>query len=190
LNDVLVGMLTSAAIVRHHRIAAETAKRQRQEAHEAYLREQERLRYEARVDTFIESKADELAKLQKILSFRDYISKQQTDAIPTDAIKHHHRLRRQGCCAVSIGKFSRRRVRPHCGHGSDGARYAPMKSRCGVAVALCPAERSCPRLRHCCAFGNTPALKLILSRVARAINVPAKDSVMRRSKASRGDRCD
>jgi hypothetical protein len=45
-----------------------------------YLQEQERLRYEAQVDAFIEGKADELAKLQKILSFRDYISKQQNTA--------------------------------------------------------------------------------------------------------------
>jgi hypothetical protein len=71
-------MLTGAAVVRHNRIAAETAERQRQEAHEAYLREQERLRYQARVDAFIESRADELARLQKILSFRNYISKRRT----------------------------------------------------------------------------------------------------------------
>jgi hypothetical protein len=78
LNGILVGMLTGAAIIRRNRIAVETAKRQRLEAHEANLRERERLRYEARVDAFIESKADELARLQKILSFRDYISKHQT----------------------------------------------------------------------------------------------------------------
>jgi hypothetical protein len=79
LNDIVVAMLTGAAIVRHDRIAAETAKRQRQEAHEAYLREQERLRNEARLDAFIESKADELARLQKIISFRDYLSRQHAD---------------------------------------------------------------------------------------------------------------
>src|ERR1700757_4213120 len=73
-------MLTGAAIIRHNRITAETAKRERQEAHEAYLREQERLRYQARVDAFIESKADELVRLQKILSLRDYISRNQTAA--------------------------------------------------------------------------------------------------------------
>jgi hypothetical protein len=70
LNDILVAMLTGAAIVRHNRIAAETAERQREEAHEAYLREQERLRYEARVNAFIEGKADELSRLQKILFFQ------------------------------------------------------------------------------------------------------------------------
>ena len=70
-------MLIGAAIVRHNRIAAETVRRQRQEAHEAYLREQERLQNQARVDAFIESKADELVRLQKILSFRDYVSKNQ-----------------------------------------------------------------------------------------------------------------
>jgi hypothetical protein len=58
LNDIVVAMLTGAAIVRHNRIAAETAKRQRQEAHEAHPREQERLRYEARADALIERKAD------------------------------------------------------------------------------------------------------------------------------------
>jgi hypothetical protein len=36
LNGILVAMLTGAAIVRHNRIAAEIAKRQREEAHEAY----------------------------------------------------------------------------------------------------------------------------------------------------------
>jgi hypothetical protein len=76
----MIAMLTGAAIVRHNRIAAENAERQRQEAHEAYLREQERLRYQARVDAFIEGKADELCRLQKILSFRDYISKHLTSA--------------------------------------------------------------------------------------------------------------
>jgi hypothetical protein len=39
LNNVLVGMLTGAAIVRHNRIAAETARRQKQEAHKAHMRE-------------------------------------------------------------------------------------------------------------------------------------------------------
>jgi hypothetical protein len=80
LNDILVAMLTGAAIVRHNRIAAEAAERKRREEHEAYLLEQERLRYEAQVDALIESKADELARLQKILSFRDYISKHRTAA--------------------------------------------------------------------------------------------------------------
>jgi len=75
----MVSMLTGAAIVRGNRIAAETAKRRRQEAHEAYLREQERLRYQAQVDAFIQSKA-EFARLQKILSFKDYISKHRTAA--------------------------------------------------------------------------------------------------------------
>jgi len=78
LNEIVVSMLTGAAIVRHNRVAAEAAERQRQERHEAYLLEQERLRREAQVDAFIESKADELSKLQKILSFRDYISKQRS----------------------------------------------------------------------------------------------------------------
>jgi hypothetical protein len=77
----MIAMLTGAAIVRHNRIAEENAERQRQEAHEAYLREQERLRYQAQADAFIESKADELGRLQKILSFRDYISSRVTDAI-------------------------------------------------------------------------------------------------------------
>jgi hypothetical protein len=54
LNDIMVAMLTGAAIVRHNRIAAENAKRERQEAHEAYLRKQERLKYQARVDAFVE----------------------------------------------------------------------------------------------------------------------------------------
>jgi hypothetical protein len=61
-------------------ISAEAAERLRQEAHEAYLREQEQLRHLARVDAFIESKADELASLQKILSFRHYISTCRTAA--------------------------------------------------------------------------------------------------------------
>lgn len=64
--------------MRHNRIAAETAKRQREEAHEAYLKEQERLRYQAQADAFIESKADELARLQKVLAFRDHISRQRS----------------------------------------------------------------------------------------------------------------
>jgi hypothetical protein len=41
----------------------------------AYLPEQERLRHQREVDAFIEKKADELGRLQKILSFRDYILK-------------------------------------------------------------------------------------------------------------------
>jgi hypothetical protein len=53
---------------------------QRQEAQEAYLREQERLRTQARLDAFIEGKAGELARLQKISSFRDYVAKQHADA--------------------------------------------------------------------------------------------------------------
>jgi hypothetical protein len=80
LDVVLIGMLTGAAIVRHNRIAAETAQLQRQEAHEAHLREQERLRYEAQVDAFMEKKADEFVRLQKILSFRDYFSTNRTAA--------------------------------------------------------------------------------------------------------------
>ena len=80
LNDIMVAMLTGAAIVRYNRIAAENAKRERQEAHEAYLRKQERLKYQARVDAFVESKADELGRLQKILSLRDYILNRHTHA--------------------------------------------------------------------------------------------------------------
>ena len=80
LNDIIIAMLAGAAIVRHNRIAAENAERQRQQAHEAHLGEQERLRYQAQADAFIESKADELGRLQKILSFRDYILNHQTAA--------------------------------------------------------------------------------------------------------------
>lgn len=80
LNEIIIAMLTGAAIVRHNRIAAENAERQRQEAHEAYLLEQKRLRHQAQADAFIESKADELGRLQKILSFRDYISTQRGTA--------------------------------------------------------------------------------------------------------------
>jgi hypothetical protein len=69
-------MLADAAIVRHNRIAAEAAEQHRREAHEAYLREQDRLRYQGQLDAFIESKADQLAKLWKVLSFRDYLAKQ------------------------------------------------------------------------------------------------------------------
>ena len=79
LNDIMVAILTGAAIVRHNRIAAEIASIGGRKL-EAHLREQERRRYEAQVDAFIEGKADELARLQKILSFRDYVSRQYTDA--------------------------------------------------------------------------------------------------------------
>jgi hypothetical protein len=80
LGDVLVEMLTGAATVRHNRIAAEAERRRREEAHEAYLKEQERQRYEARVDAFIEGKADELARLQKIIAFRDYVAREPSAA--------------------------------------------------------------------------------------------------------------
>jgi hypothetical protein len=76
LDDVLVGTLTGAATARHNRIAAEAAKRRREEAHEAYLKEQERLRHQAQADAFIEARADELARLQKILAFRDYLARE------------------------------------------------------------------------------------------------------------------
>ncbi|WLB19962.1 ParB N-terminal domain-containing protein [Bradyrhizobium japonicum] len=76
LDEVLVGMLAGAATARHNRIAAEAEKRRREEAHQAYLKEQERRRYEAQVDAFIEGKADELFRLQKILAFRDYIARE------------------------------------------------------------------------------------------------------------------
>jgi hypothetical protein len=76
LDDMLVGMLTGAATVRNNRIAAEAEKRRREEAHEAYLKEQERLRQQAQADALIEGKADELVRLQKILAFRDHISKE------------------------------------------------------------------------------------------------------------------
>ncbi|MBR0913951.1 hypothetical protein [Bradyrhizobium japonicum] len=76
LDDVLVGMLAGAATARHNRIAAEAEKRRREEAHEAYLKKQERRRYEAQADAFIEGKADELFRLQKILAFRDYIARE------------------------------------------------------------------------------------------------------------------
>jgi hypothetical protein len=49
-------------------------------ARDAYLRKQERLKYQARVDAFVESKADELGRLQKILSLRDYILNRHTHA--------------------------------------------------------------------------------------------------------------
>jgi hypothetical protein len=65
LNDVLVGMITGAAVVRLNRIAAEVAERKRQQEHEAYLIEQERMRYQARVDAFIEGKADELTRRRR-----------------------------------------------------------------------------------------------------------------------------
>lgn len=80
LNTVLAGMLTGAATVRHNRMAAEAEKRQREKEHETYLKEQERLRYQAQADAFIEAKADELARLQKILTFRDYISREPGEA--------------------------------------------------------------------------------------------------------------
>jgi hypothetical protein len=79
LGEVLVRMLTGAATARHHRIAAEIAERERQEAHEASQKEQRRRRYEAQVDAFIEGKADELVRLQKIIGFRDYIASRSVD---------------------------------------------------------------------------------------------------------------
>ncbi|MBR0739657.1 hypothetical protein JQ581_22240 [Bradyrhizobium liaoningense] len=80
LGDVLVGMLTGAATARHNRITAEAEKRRREEAHQAYLKEQERRRYEAQLDSFIEAKADELIRLQKILAFRDHVTREPGDA--------------------------------------------------------------------------------------------------------------
>ncbi|PSO19509.1 MULTISPECIES: hypothetical protein [Bradyrhizobium] len=74
LEDVLVAMLTGAATARHNRLAAEAEKRRREETHQAYLKEQERRRYEAQLDAFIEAKADELIRLQKIVAFRDHLS--------------------------------------------------------------------------------------------------------------------
>ncbi|MBR1285392.1 hypothetical protein JQ597_25405 [Bradyrhizobium sp. AUGA SZCCT0177] len=85
INEILIAMLTGAAIVRHNRIAAETAERERQERHQAYLREQERLRREAQVDAFIEDKADQLFRLQKILSFRGYLTAQLTAVTSSEA---------------------------------------------------------------------------------------------------------
>lgn len=76
LDDVLIGMLAGAATARHNRIAAEAEKRRREEAQEAYLKEQQRRRYQAQADAFVENKADELFRLQKILAFRDYIARE------------------------------------------------------------------------------------------------------------------
>ena len=42
LQEIVIGILTGAAIVRHNRIASETAEQKRQQAHEAYLAEQQR----------------------------------------------------------------------------------------------------------------------------------------------------
>lgn len=78
LSEIVVAMFAGAALVRCNRVAAEDRRRRREEAHQAYLREQERLRYLAQVDAFIESKANEYARLQKVLSLRGYISKHRT----------------------------------------------------------------------------------------------------------------
>lgn len=51
-----------------------------------FLREQERLRNEARLDTFIESKADDSSRLKKITTFRDYLSKMNSDSCEQDPI--------------------------------------------------------------------------------------------------------
>jgi hypothetical protein len=80
LSDILVGMLTGAATARHNRIATEVENRRREEAHQAHLREHERLRHQAQADAFIERKADEFARLQKLLSFRDYMAKETNTA--------------------------------------------------------------------------------------------------------------
>jgi hypothetical protein len=79
LNEIVVAMFASSAIVRHNRIAAEEEERRRQEAQQAYLREQERLRIQARMDEVIQEKADVLARLQGITSLRDYLVEGQAE---------------------------------------------------------------------------------------------------------------
>lgn len=74
-NAILVTMLTGAAIVRHNRIAAEAEARRRQEDHDAWLLERERQQKLEKLDAFIEQKADEYSRLTKLISFRDYLSK-------------------------------------------------------------------------------------------------------------------
>jgi hypothetical protein len=98
MNEMVVAMFAGSAIVRHNRIEAETAERRRQEAHEAYVREQERLRIQARMDTAIQEKAD---VLQRIAVLRDYLLEKQTEW-----------LSRKGCSVIGaiddlIGRLER-----------------------------------------------------------------------------------
>ncbi|HVR57006.1 MAG TPA: hypothetical protein VMT72_09280, partial [Pseudolabrys sp.] len=76
LQEIVIGIITGAAIVRHNRIASETAERKRQQAHEAYLAEQQRLREQAARDKFLDDKANDVARLNGIMALREHVSQQ------------------------------------------------------------------------------------------------------------------
>jgi hypothetical protein len=78
LQEIVIGILTGGAIVRHNRVASETAERKRQQAHEAYLVEQQRLREQAARDSFLDGKANDVARLNRIIALREHVSKQYT----------------------------------------------------------------------------------------------------------------
>jgi hypothetical protein len=76
LQEIVIGILTGAAIVRHNRIASQTAERKRQQAREACLAEQQRLREQAARDKFLDDKANDVARLTRIMALRDHVSQQ------------------------------------------------------------------------------------------------------------------
>jgi hypothetical protein len=121
-------VLTGAAIARHDRIAAETAKRQRQEAHEAYLREQERLRIQANMDEVVQEKADVLARLQRITALRDYLLEKQVETLSRNrgsiigAIDDLIGRLDRALSAEALEQACARRKRIVTSTGSEGAR--------------------------------------------------------------------
>jgi hypothetical protein len=74
LGAILVAAHVGSALVRHNRMADEAKARRRLEEAEARERERQRQRRIAQLDKFIEGKADEFARLQKIRSFRAYLA--------------------------------------------------------------------------------------------------------------------
>jgi hypothetical protein len=78
LAAILVAAHVGFALVRHNRLADEAEARRRQEEAEARERERQRQRRIAQLDKFIEGKADEFARLQKIRSFRAYLASLQS----------------------------------------------------------------------------------------------------------------
>jgi hypothetical protein len=74
LGAILVAAHVGSALVRHNRLADEAEARRRLEVAEARERERQRQRRIALLDKFIEGKADEFARLQKIRSFRAYLA--------------------------------------------------------------------------------------------------------------------
>ena len=73
MNEIVIGMIAGAVLVRRNRLAAEEAERIRQEEIARYHREQRRQARLAKREAFVEAKVKQFERLRQLRAFADHL---------------------------------------------------------------------------------------------------------------------